>query len=84
VEQGIPINDGYSFGLFAPAGTPQPIVDKLRKALEEAKKNPENRKKIQEAGQEVYDGTWQDLSREMMEDSKVFGSALRTLGIELQ
>ncbi len=39
-ELGINLNDSYTLGVFAPAGTPQPILDKLRKALEDAKKNP--------------------------------------------
>ena len=37
-------------GLFAPAGTPRPIVDKLAAALKEMLDNPDNAKKLSEIG----------------------------------
>jgi tripartite-type tricarboxylate transporter receptor subunit TctC len=41
------------FGLFAPAGTPQAIVDKLHEASQFALKDPETRRKLEELGAEV-------------------------------
>jgi len=34
-EAGYPVEAGYWFGLVAPAGTPEPILSKLEKALAE-------------------------------------------------
>lgn len=83
-ELGIELNDSYTLGIFAPAGTPQPIVDKLRKAMEDAKKIPENRRKVEATGLQVYEGSWQDFDREMEADSKVTAAAFKRLGIEPQ
>lgn len=83
-EVGVAFNDSYTIGIFAPSGTPRPIVDKLRQALEDAKKNPDNRKKIEEGGLQVYDRTWQDFDREMAADSVAFVATMKKLGIEPQ
>jgi tripartite-type tricarboxylate transporter receptor subunit TctC len=84
VELGIPLNDSYTLGIFAPADTPQPIIDKLRKAMDDAKKNPENRKKVEATGLQIYEGSWQDFDREMEADSVVNAAAYKRLGIEPQ
>jgi tripartite-type tricarboxylate transporter receptor subunit TctC len=39
--------------LFAPKGTPQPILDTLNAALVTALANPTTRKRLQELGQEI-------------------------------
>jgi tripartite-type tricarboxylate transporter receptor subunit TctC len=39
--------------LFAPKGTPQPILDTLNAALVTALANPNTRKRLQELGQEI-------------------------------
>lgn len=83
-EVGYPVNDSITLGVFAPAGTPQAIVDKLRKALDDAKKNPDNRKKIEATGLQVYSGTWQDFDRAMEENGKSFAADLKRLGIEAE
>jgi tripartite-type tricarboxylate transporter receptor subunit TctC len=83
-EVGIPLNDSITLGVFAPVGTPQAIVDKLRKAMDDAKKNDDNRKKIEATGLQVYRGTWQDFDREMEANGKLFGADLKRLGIEAE
>jgi tripartite-type tricarboxylate transporter receptor subunit TctC len=51
VEQGFPDNVSSSWqGLFAIAGTPQPIVAKLHAAVVEAMKDPHTRKLMNDAG----------------------------------
>ena len=51
VEQGFPDNVSSSWqGLFAIAGTPQPIVAKLHAAVVEAMKDPNTRKLMDDAG----------------------------------
>lgn len=49
-EAGVPLDAGYWFGLVAPAGTPQPIIAKLEKALAETLANPEVKKKLADMG----------------------------------
>jgi len=44
------MGDGGWFGIVAPAGTPQPIVDKLNAAIHKAMLNPEFKRKIEESG----------------------------------
>jgi tripartite-type tricarboxylate transporter receptor subunit TctC len=83
-EIGIPLNDSITLGVFAPAGTPQPIIDKLRKAMDDAKKNADNKKKIEATGLQVYSGTWQDFDRDMENNGKLFGADLKRLGIEAE
>jgi tripartite-type tricarboxylate transporter receptor subunit TctC len=83
-EIGIPLNDSITLGVFAPAGTPQPIIDKLRKAMDDAKKNADNRKKIEATGLQVYSGTWQDFDRDMENNGKLFEADLKRLGIEAE
>jgi tripartite-type tricarboxylate transporter receptor subunit TctC len=83
-EIGIPLNDSITLGVFAPAGTPQPIVDKLRKALDDAKKNADNRKKIEATGLQVYSGSWQDFDAAMVTNGKLFEADLKRLGIQAE
>jgi len=40
-------------GIFAPKGTPKPIIDKLNAALVAALANPNVKKRLEEAGQEI-------------------------------
>jgi tripartite-type tricarboxylate transporter receptor subunit TctC len=54
VEQGLPgINGNYWLGLFAPAGTPEPIVAKLAQAAQAALETPAIESKLREAGAAV-------------------------------
>jgi tripartite-type tricarboxylate transporter receptor subunit TctC len=51
VEQGFPDNVSSSWqGLFAVAGTPQPIIAKLHAAVVEAMKDPHTRKLMEDSG----------------------------------
>lgn len=50
-DQGFPNNVSSSWqGVFAPAGTPQPIIEKLHAAIVEAMKDPTIRTRMAEAG----------------------------------
>ncbi len=57
-EAGVP---GYSalqwYGLLAPAGTPQEIIDKLQAAVAEALRLPEVRERLAQDGAEPIGGT---------------------------
>lgn len=54
-EQGFPeINDYSVQGLWVPKDTPKPVVDKLRAALEEAKKSPEFQAAVEKTGNLIF------------------------------
>lgn len=57
-ESGLPgFDTGVWFGLLAPAGTPQPIIDKLSKATNEALKDPEVLKQLHTQGLDALGGS---------------------------
>ena len=62
-EQGVPnVNVNQWYGLFAPAKTPKPIVDRLNKELNAVLKDKKNEKKIEDQGAEVETSTPQALA----------------------
>jgi tripartite-type tricarboxylate transporter receptor subunit TctC len=61
-EQGFPsVRIGHWAGLYAPAGTPQPIIEKMNAALVAALKNPETAEKLTRAGIEPAAGPVADF-----------------------
>ncbi len=61
-EQGVPnVNVNQWYGLFAPAKTPKPIVDRLNKELNAVLKDKKNEKKIEDQGAEVETSTPEQL-----------------------
>lgn len=55
-EQGYPsLNVSIWQGIFVPAGTPQPIVDKLGAEIRKALADPETRKRLTNQGLEILD-----------------------------
>jgi tripartite-type tricarboxylate transporter receptor subunit TctC len=62
-EQGLPGFDAVSwFALFAPAGTPRPIVDKLQQEVKKIITGPEVGKRLADAGLEVVASTPDELA----------------------
>ena len=65
-ELGLDVVDGLSISIFAPAGTPQPVVDQLRAGLMKIKANPEFHTIYNRLGQDlntfipgdVYAASW--------------------------
>ncbi len=61
-EQGVPnVNVNQWYGLFAPAKTPKPVVDRLNKELNAVLKDKKNEKKIEDQGAEVETSTPEQL-----------------------
>ena len=54
---------GLWFGILGPAGTPQPIVDKISKAANMALKDPELLKELQQQGLDTRGGSPDDFGR---------------------
>jgi tripartite-type tricarboxylate transporter receptor subunit TctC len=62
-ESGLPgYNTGLWFGILAPAGTPQPVVDKLSETTNDALKDPETLKSLQAQGLDALGGTPDDFA----------------------
>lgn len=61
-EQGFPsVQIGHWAGLYAPAGTPQPVIEKMNAALQAALKNPETAEKLTRTGIEPAGGSVADF-----------------------
>ncbi len=62
-EQGLPGFDAVSwFALFAPAGTPRPIIDKLQAEVSRMFKTPEVNRRLTELGLDPVAGTPDELA----------------------
>lgn len=82
VEAGVP--DCISvlwFGLAAPAGTPQAIIDKLSKAANEALKSDEVKASLRAQTVEGHGGTQEEFRRHMEEEQKRWASVVAAAGL---
>jgi len=71
-------------GLFAPAGTPKPIVDKLADAMQKAAtQNPALIEKWQSYGGELKAMTPEAFAAFLKEDNALWGQAIAKTGIKL-
>lgn len=82
-EQGVPdVEVNAWFGLFAPAGTPAPVIARLNQEVNDALKLPDVRQRIASAGLEVIGGAPSVLAKFMKDDSERYGAIARELGIK--
>jgi len=82
IEAGVP--DCVSvlwFGLAAPAGTPQPIIDKLSRAANEALKSDEVAKALKAQTVEALGGTPADFRRHMESEHKRWRTVVEAAGL---
>ncbi|MBN9473309.1 MAG: hypothetical protein ABS43_06900 [Bordetella sp. SCN 67-23] len=71
-------------GIFAPKGTPQPIVEKLSAEMKTALALPELRARAQTQGLEVAGSTPAELQRFLQEESVKWKRVVNEAGIKLQ
>ncbi|MDZ4400449.1 tripartite tricarboxylate transporter substrate binding protein [Hydrogenophaga sp.] len=84
-ELGYPDIQGETwYGVFAPAGTPKPVVDKLNGALRKITSSPEFVESMRKIGNEAKSGTPAELLSSTQEQSKVWGGLIKRLNITLQ
>jgi tripartite-type tricarboxylate transporter receptor subunit TctC len=82
-EVGLPdLDASIWFGLMAPAGTPQDIVDKLAHDLNAALKSPELLSSLKRQGYEALGGTPRDFSRYIDAELKKWTAAAQVAGIQ--
>jgi tripartite-type tricarboxylate transporter receptor subunit TctC len=72
------------FGLFAPAGTPRPVVDKLNAAFVKALESDEVKKALFAQGSIVIPGKPEDLTAMMVRDIKRLGQVVTDSGAKAQ
>lgn len=69
-------------GLAAPAGTPQPVIDKLNKAVADALKTPEGRKRLAEQGLEPESNSPAQASQFVAAEMQQWGAVVKAAGIK--
>jgi tripartite-type tricarboxylate transporter receptor subunit TctC len=83
-EAGLP---GYEvapwFGVFMPAGTPRPIVDKMHAALTGAMKQPDVQARFQNIGAEPIGSTPEELGAHLARESARWSKLISERGIRL-
>ncbi|MFZ3335084.1 MAG: tripartite tricarboxylate transporter substrate-binding protein [Xanthobacteraceae bacterium] len=82
-ESGLPGFDAtLSYGLLAPAGTPQPIVQKLNKALNGALADEAARKRIINEGAEPEPGTPADQAAVIDHEETKWNAVIQSAGLQ--
>lgn len=83
-EQGIDMNVALWYGLFAPAGTPQSIIDKLASAVAAVGNSPDFRKKMANVGAEVVANTPAEFGQEVEQEVKQWAEVVKASGASVQ
>jgi len=83
-EAGLPQykHDGGWFGMFAPAGTPADIVDKLSRQVRAAMQNPDARGRLQKLGVEPVADSPADFRRFVAAEIKAYAEQVRLAGVK--
>jgi tripartite-type tricarboxylate transporter receptor subunit TctC len=86
IEQGVPDMIGQLFlGLFVPAATPKPIVDRLTEANHSAMADPEFRKVLVSSGLEAGSDTDSEKARRFMEaEIARWGPVVKAAGFKVE
>ncbi|GKT14901.1 tripartite tricarboxylate transporter substrate binding protein [Acidovorax sp. SUPP2522] len=80
-EAGVPGYEATSwFGMFAPAGTPAPIVAQLNKALVKVLSQPETKKKLADQGAEPVSETPEQFAAFIQSESAKWGKVVKESG----
>jgi tripartite-type tricarboxylate transporter receptor subunit TctC len=83
-ESGIPGFDVSAWdALFAPAGTPQPVIDRLSQALNKVLRDEELRQQLAQRGSEPAPTTPDGLRQFIRVEIERWGSAIRRSGASL-
>jgi len=68
--------------VYAPAGTPRPIIDKLNKTLRDALASGEVKKQLTQDGTEITPGTPEDYAAFIDKDEKKWSQLVKASGVE--
>lgn len=83
-EAGVKGYEAYAwYGLFAPAGTPRPIVDKLQQAISEGLHAPENQDFLRKLGANPVGDTPDEFAAFQKAEMEKWGAVVEPLGMTL-
>jgi putative tricarboxylic transport membrane protein len=71
-------------GLFAPAGTPRPIIDRLNKIALETLKRPDVIEKLRQQGASPVGGSPEELAERMDKEIASWGRIIPSIGIKVE
>jgi tripartite-type tricarboxylate transporter receptor subunit TctC len=84
-EQGFDgVNDVSVAGVWAAAGTPKPVLDRLKKAMADAMKVPEITLQLTKLGQILYTDTPEKFQADIEKDGLMYRDDFKRLGVEPQ
>ena len=72
------------YAVFAPAGTPRPVVDKLSAALRKITTSASFREAMQKIGNEAKSGTPAELTELTVQQNRQWGDLIRRLNIKVE
>ena len=82
VESGLPGYEAYSWAaLFAPAKTPQAVLDKINADFNTAMKDPAVRQRLLDAGAEADPGTQEQMRQRLRGELDKWAKVIKTAGI---
>ena len=83
-EAGFPELESQAWwGLFAPAGTPRPIVDRINAAKVKAYESAELRQRIEATGSEPATSTPAQVALRLSRDAQTWGAIIKQAGIKV-
>ena len=72
------------FGVVAPAGTPQPIIDRLHKDIAAALRQPALQERFAKSGARLIGNTPAEFAQQIRDDRKTWGEIIRAADIKPQ
>jgi len=75
---------GNWFGVFAPAGTPRAIVERLNGAINSAMRRPEMKERFASQGADTLSGTPEDLASLVARELAKFARIIKQAGIRVE
>ena len=82
-EQGLGVEGAAWFGLFAPAGTPKPIVDRMSAAVARALQQPDVAAKVFTLNMEPVGSTPEEFRKVVQDDWVKWGAVVKASGFSL-
>jgi tripartite-type tricarboxylate transporter receptor subunit TctC len=83
-ESGVPGFQAIGwFGVFAPAGTPEPVIRTLSDKIASVLKQPDMLERMVELGAEAASGGQDDLRKLLANEMQVWGKVIREAGVKI-